>query len=92
MSGLNISVISGKIGESFQYAFGNMFLAGVVLIIVVAVALYKSGVPMDAAIAITVPLLVALSGIFLPSWTGVLVIVGLGLFAGLAFYKLFMAP
>lgn len=92
MNGVNISVLAKKIGWSIQFAFGNMFLAGAVLIVVIAVALYKAGVPMDASIAVAVPLMIALTGLFLPSWVGPMVVVGLAMFAGLAFYRLFMSP
>jgi len=92
MSGVNVSILAKKIGWSVQWAFGNMFLAGAVLVVVFAVALYKAGVPMDASIAIAVPVMIALTGLFLPSWVGPMVVVGLALFAGLAFYRLFMAP
>ena len=92
MSGVNVSILAKKIGWSVQWAFGNMFLAGAVIVVVFAVALYKAGVPMDASIAIAVPVMIALTGLFLPSWVGPMVVVGLALFAGLAFYRLFMAP
>jgi hypothetical protein len=91
MNSVNVSILAKKIGWSIQFAFGNMFLAGAVLIVVIAVALYKSGVPMDASIAISVPLMIALTGLFLPSWVGPIVVVGIATFAGLAFYKLFMS-
>jgi len=92
MSAFNVSTIAGKVGWYVQWSFGNMYLAGAVMIIVFAVALYKAGVPMDASIAIAVPVMIGLTGIFLPSWVAPMIVVGLAMFAGLAFYKLFMSP
>jgi len=88
----NVSTVAGKVGWYIQWSFGNLYLAGAVLIIAVAAALYKAGVPMDAAIAIAVPIMIGLTGIFLPSWVAPMLVVGLAMFAGLAFYKFFMSP
>jgi len=91
-SGLNFTVLASKIGWMTAWMFGNPLLAGAVLFIMFSVSLYRAGVPMDASIAVVVPVLIALSGILFPQWVGVFVVVGLAMFAGLAFYRLFMSP
>ena len=87
-----MSVLASKIGWMTQWSFGNPILAGAILFLIFSVALYRAGVPMDAAIAVTVPVLIGLSGILFPQWVGVFVVIGVAMFSGLAFYKLFMSP
>jgi hypothetical protein len=86
----DLSTLQQMFGYVLQVSFGNMYIAGAVLIVCIAAALYKAGVPGDAAVAIAVPVIIALAGAFLPEWVSVFLIIGLGMLAGLAFYKLLM--
>ena len=86
----DLATLQQLIGYSIQMAFGNMYLAGAVLILVIAVALYRAGVPADASVAIAIPIMLAMAGAFLPQWITGFLLVALGMLAGLAFYKFFM--